>query len=1168
MKKVLIGLAVVVVLLVSVAVVGFFAINPQKLVAAKKDDVLRLVSERIGREVTAGEVTAQVGTSLSARIVDVRVAGAAGAKPQLEVGSVDMRLSLFRALFSFGRDLHVQRFTVQALTLRAARDGQGRWDFQDILDRLAGDEPSPEQGEPEKKKSALEDLRIASVRVLEGRVELDDKMLGRPLAIAGLDIETSDVELGRPLAVALKASLEDGARKSPIDVKTRLAILPKDLAFDPLPDLEVKAVLMDVDLGPWGGLAPGDVPAPVAGTLRTDLTVKAADDAQRLAMDGTVLVRGLVLRDAVSAIADTAERQAAPRGIPLNADVQLSMELDQKKPRYQIKNLKVDGNTLALTATLDASGSSLAALEKADVQAAAGDLNQVLAVLPPSLRALPEAVRIDGPLAARLVGTASEIDASLNLDNARVRYLDVPEDGSAATAALFDKPVQKPLNLTLHGVRSAKALDIDRFALVLDQARIGGTLSLPTEATAPLVADIASGPVELASLQGLIPPFKEAIGRGQRVLGTAELKVKATSVGGKQLADAALELRSLDVNLAATTVRGAGGLTLKAEPKGEDVDLVATANFDGLSIQKIGEGGAMVVNKPVGLPLRLDLNAKKGKDRADVSSVKLAIGKSTIDGKGTVSELDKPTPRLDIDLGSVAVGFDDLRTAVPGASKLPAGGRLTGNVKLAGGASAQALAVDAKGMNITFGSSRFAGDVKVKNLDKPVLDVDLPTIDLAFDDVRSLSESAGDLPAGGRFRGNLKLTGDTAKSSTVKAAVKIDSFAAQGSTMKGNIQLENLDKPRFDLSLQADYLDVDKLRGDSSKPAEPKKPRQKRENPHGLSASSRAMLADVNGKGTITAQRAVVKGIPVTAFKGALVMTRGVARFETLEFGLYGGTMTANGTVLDLPAERTGYDLKLKGKDIDIGAAIADQTSLGKIFSGRISPDINVKGRGLAPGDFALTADGPAELKFKSFTISTLDLLGPIGEALNKTGKLPGTKLAIASSEGTALESFTALTKFVGGRLKLERPVETQSSAGKIQWEGAAGLDAGLDLKATLNLTPATIARMSGGKLKVKDAVPVPLRVGGTWDKPKVTGVDVTRLLTAILANVAGGAVADVKDAAKDAAKDVAKDAAKDALGSVTGKKKDDGKKSDGKKGDTKSTKDKAMDAAKGILGR
>ncbi len=1159
-RKLLLGLGVVVALLVVIVVAGFVLINPQKLVAEKKDDVLKQVSAKIGRQVTAGDVTAHVGGALTARIANVQIAGAdASKKPQLEMGALDMRFSLLHALLTFGKDLYVERFDVQGLTVRAARDAEGSWDFQDILDHLSsGDDAAAEKSEGA--PAFLKGLRIASARIEDGRVELDDKMLGRPLAVGALAVTTSDVELGKPLSVKLACTLEDGARKSPVAVSASLAVLPGDLSFNPLPDVSVKANLTDVDLGPWGGLAPADAPAPVAGSLRAALDIAAKDDAKKLVVDGTLYARGLVLRDAVSAAASAADKASAPRGTALDADVNIALDVDQQAPRYSIKRLTLKGNGLDLNATLDAKGASLAALDKADVQASAQDLGRVLGVLPPSLRGLPEAVRIEGPLKAKLKSDGADIDASLDLDGARVRYMDVPDDGPAslATDALFDKPASKALNVTLHGTRGGKSLDVDRFALVVDKAKIGGTLSLPTDKSAPLVADINSGPVDLASLQDLVPPFKAAIGRGQRVAGTAEVKVKASSQGGKQQADAAVELKSLDVNLASTMVRGGGSVTLKAVPGADGVAITAGANLDALSVQKHGDGGALVVNKPSGLPLRLDVEAKKGTNRADVQKVLLAIGKSTIQGHGSVSALDKDTPVLDVDLGDVSLGFDDLRAAVPGASKLPAGGRLTGKLKLGGGTSAKTLVVDAKNISATFGHSRIAGDVRVKDLSAPVLEVKLPTLDVAFDDVRPLSASAADLPAGGRFSGSLTMSGDTARSSSVKAHVKIDTLVAAGSDMRGDVDIQDLDKPRFDLTVTSSNLDVDKLRDSfgGSDDGKPTKRSAKDKNKHGLSRETRAMLRDVNGKGSVTARHAVVKGFPLENFKGALVMTRGVVRFDALDFGLYDGKVSAAGSTVDLPAERLGYDLKLKGDNIDFGSAVASQTGLGHVFSGRLSPDVAVTGRGIAAGDFALSAEGPAGLTFKSLSLSSLDLLSAITDAVKRTGKVPGMKAASASDKGVELQSFKAATQFLGGRLKLQRPVETESGLGKITWTGAAGLDAGLDLGATVNLTPQTIRKMTGGKLTPRSAVPVPLKIGGTWDHPRVTGVDVGKLVGALLGSVAGGVVDDIKDDAKKSGTQAAKDLAGDALKAATGDKK--------KK---KSTTDKAVDAAKKLFG-
>ena len=99
-----------------------------------------------------------------------------------------------------------------------------------------------------------------------------------------------------------------------------------------------------------------------------------------------------------------------------------------------------------------------------------------------------------------------------------------------------------------------------------------------------------------------------------------------------------LGLKGLDVNLASTIVKGSGGLDIKASPAGGDVTIVAKADLDGLSIQKISEGES-AFNKPAGLPLRFDVDVKKSETSAVINSAKLVIGKSALSGKGTISNL-------------------------------------------------------------------------------------------------------------------------------------------------------------------------------------------------------------------------------------------------------------------------------------------------------------------------------------------------------------------------------------------------------------------------------------------------------------------------------------------------------------------------------------------------
>ena len=414
----------------------------------------------------------------------------------------------------------------------------------------------------------------------------------------------------------------------------------------------------------------------------------------------------------------------------------------------------------------------------------------------------------------------------------------------------------------------------------------------------------------------------------------------------------------------------------------------------------------------------------------------------------------------------------------------------------------------------------------VANLSSPVLDVDLPTLDVVFDDVRTLSDSLSDLPAGGHFTGTAKVVGDTNRSSTVDVNVGIIVLAIDESTLTGKLALHGLDAPRFTADLSANMLNVDKLRAafggsPSAATSSPSSPSAKDDNPHGLSNKTRARLATLNGTASLKAKKAIVKGIPVSDFDGKLTMNHGVLAFDTLRFGLYGGTMTATGTLLDLPSERTGYTLHMKGEHIDLGTALAAHTGIGKVFSGSVSPSLDVVGKGIAAGDFAATLEGPAQLVAAAMQLVSLDLMGPLVTALKAAGVGGNLVKPIASVEkGTQLKDVNAALMFHAGKMTLQKPMESTTPYGKLSVEGGASLDDTLDLKATLHLTPQTLSQLTSGHFAPKDAVPVPLHIGGSWEHPIVSGLDVGAIAKGLLGSSAQKAADVVKDTAKDVAKD------------------------------------------------
>ena len=1130
MKKVLIGLAAVVGLLVVLAGAAFLLVDPKAFVEKKKDELARQTSEQLGRTLTIGPVTATVFPTLEARVQDVKLSGPVeGAPPQAAIAQVDVKLDLWKAVFSAGQILEVDHVVINGLALRASRDAQGKWDFDDVLRKLEAEAAKkPQTEEAPADLSFLRGAKLARFTIANSRVDLNDAALGRPLAATDLFFEVSDVVLGQPLVAKLKTVLEDQGKKAPIDVGVRFAALPEDLSFDPPPDASVDVKIADLDVSGWGALLPPDAVAPAWGTVRTDVTATSAKGGNDLKLAGVIYLRGFQLRDAASPVATPAEVKAAPRGQPLDLDVDVAVALDRAAPRYTIQRLALKGSGVDVQGALDATGTSPADLVTADVKATVAELGKVLAVLPPSIAALPPEVKIEGPLAAAIAATASDVTASVSLDSARVRY------GASPDAPDFDKAAGKPLNLKVHGAKKGDVLDVDQFALVLDTAKIGGKLVLPVKDGAPLSADVTSGPVTLASLRGVVPPFARALGAGKKVDGTVELTAKANAQGAQQTADVSLKLSGFDVALDRTTARGGGTIAVKAQPSGETLKILAEANLDGFAVKSVDETGATTLDKPAGVPLRLDVDATKGATRADIAKAAIAIGKSTIAAKGAVTGLGGKSPAIDLDFGNVDVAFDDVRAAVPGAAKLPAGGRLKTALKVKGAPDAMStLIVDAKNLDVAFGSSRIAGDVQVTNLDEPQLAVDLTTVNLAFDDVRPMSEGAGDLPAGGRFQGALKMRGDTARDDTVDVGVTVAKLEVPGSKITGTIQLKSLEKPRFVLDLKADSLDVDKLAGTGGDDAKKDAPKKPGDNPHGLSKSTREMLANVSGTGTLKADRAIVKTVPVTNFVGKLTMTRGVLSFDTLDFDMYGGRVSATGTVLDLPAERTGYDLKMKMKNVDIDKALAAHTSLGGVFSGKLSPELDVKGKGLAWQDLVATLEGPAVFQSEAITVETLDLLGPIGAQLKAATKSATTFKSANAAQGTTLKDVLAVATFKGGKMQLKKPMQVATNQGKLTLDGAAFLDKRLDFTATLDMTPDVIATLTGGSFKPKTAIPVPMKIGGTWDAPRITGVDVSQLAAAmggaVVEAVAGQAVDKVSDVVGDKLGDKAGAIVKDA---------------------------------------
>jgi hypothetical protein len=1130
MKKLLSGI----IIFITIVVLGIggilLSIKPDELINEHKGEITVAIQENIGRELTLGQIQSSIFPTLGATISNsVLAGGTSDSSAQVELGKIEVKISLKKAILSFGKIIEIESLVLHDLTLRLARDKNGVWDFQDVLDFVATKSPSaPESTKPAETGPAdlsiLEDAVLSRVAIENARIEIDDQMLGRPLAVDKLFIETRDIRLGSPIQVSLSATLEDGNGRTPLSFKGKVSELRKDLSFDPVPDTQVEIFIENFDVAPWGALLPKKDLAPSSGKMSLDLKAHATAGLTQFTTDGKLRLEEFVLRESKT------------RGKPLSLQVDLKASANTENPHYQIQALNVKGTGINLNGTLLAKGLSPAGLKNANIKLQVQDLERIVQVIPAKSPLLPKELTLKGPVRAHVNGNASNVDIVLNLDQALVRWADV-----------FHKRKDRPLNLKLEGKQKSNRLEIPQFELVVDAAKLKGTLSLPTDPKAPFAANISSGPIPFRSLNQLLPPIAAALKKGDQIDGTVEISAKAKVAGDKQDAFASVKLAKLDLNLDNLQAKGGGFLQASVVPKGTNTRIQAKGNFKDLQLKSKDERGQNLLNKPAGMPLKIDLDVNHTPQAATVHSASILFGKTVVEAKGGARKLDTNDPVLDLDFGQVDVDFNDVRRTVPGAAQLPAGGQLLANVKVKGSPSSlRSLKIDVKSLNLAFGKTKIRGDIRVSNLDAPVLDVSLPEIKIAFADIRPFDPSLDVLPADGRFAGQANFKGNTKRLSTIKADISIDELRYGKAKIKGTLGLENLDRPNFHFAIKSPYLNIDELLGEddpNAKESEKAKEEKTGGNPHGLEANVRRQLAKVSGKGSLDIGRADFNDMTFRNFKGALTMKNGKVKFQALDFDIYGGHISAAGSTFNLPARYTEYALKLSTQNIQIGQALDAHTSMGKVMTGALNQKLTLSGRGLSGDDLKKSLDGSVRFSTKSLTIKSLDLLGPIGapvdKALKKAGNLFGqyegfsaasaqTQSASSGLKGTTLKNIEAFLDFNKGRFKLKKPIKAQTHFGALSLSGGGALDNTVDLKATASLSPSTVNKAMGRKA-VSKSVDVPLHIGGTFDKPKITGVDTKTLIQSVLGGQAAAALDDLKNQAEAEARALAERAKKEA---------------------------------------
>lgn len=242
------------------------------------------IGEAIGRKVEFGAVAINpLNLSLAVRDIAVyeadgttRFVGASGLLVKVSLASVRRLAPVLDTL------------QLEAPFVRVIHEGEGKFNFSDILARLAS-QPADPKAEPAR-------FSLNNITITSGRFEFDDRARGGAHVL-------SDLEVGVPFLSNLPYAAElftEPVIRAKVD-GAPLVLQGKTLPFAPSHQTSLSIDLDGLDLKTWAGFIPALVKAKlVAGKLDTKLSIgfEQKGDVQQVLLDGKAALRELAVQEA------------------------------------------------------------------------------------------------------------------------------------------------------------------------------------------------------------------------------------------------------------------------------------------------------------------------------------------------------------------------------------------------------------------------------------------------------------------------------------------------------------------------------------------------------------------------------------------------------------------------------------------------------------------------------------------------------------------------------------------------------------------------------------------------------------------------------------------------------------------------------------------------------
>jgi len=616
--------------------------------------------------------------------------------------------------------------------------------------------------------------------------------------------------------------------------------------------------------------------------------------------------------------------------------------------------------------------------------------------------------------------------------------------------------------------------------------------------------------------------------------------------------DVGLRAGTLDADfeaqLGAAVAGGSGPTTVKGAIK------LAGLSFAG------AEGG-----KKLDVSLDTDLKGDAAAGDVRIDKLELDVGPAGITGHGSAKGLTSPSPRIegleivshDLDPARLAAYYPPLRESLGKMLAGPIGLTVRGSgtqsaqalelrvdltpVKVAvpeqmtkAAGAPMTLVAHAKGAAAGNGPLRFDARFDLAGVDlRPGQSIDKKPgdrLDLAIEGTRKTNKSTTD-------------PDQRIELSDLKAHVLDDEIQGKGwYEMKG---VGAKATKQFDLDLASSHLDLDRMLIPSTKKKEEGKPLDP------------ATFKGLSGHAKVQIARLTMKRQTLTDIVADVVVEEDHVKVNTAQLKAFGGSANAGGTEMRLAHPGEPFHLVTKLESVGLENLVALGTTR-KLLAGKFSGTIDLRGA----GDLEKTLAGVVAGNVLDGVFHGKDILasvtGPLAKALpfGAAGKVTqggATSLGKTLPFGVTIENGVA---------RLKNPIKISLPEAEMTFTGGMRVDGTLDLPGTVALAPATIAALTGGKVKPANPIPVNLKlVGPAWN-PTATELDLKPAVnqivkeggTALVGRAFGVDSSQAQQGAEQRAAQVQADAQKRAEAEAEAKRK--------------KLEEEAKDRLKGLFGK